>query len=96
MYSEDVVIEIVKARMDRGGMTVPGAQLAYWKSRIVAAASELAGNGVVLTASTEDSVFLADYVVEQLTNRDKPASMPEWLRLKRRERFLRRDADAAD
>ena len=33
-------------------------------------------------------MFLVDYTVWQYQNRDKAAGMPEWLRQKRRDRWL--------
>lgn len=87
-YTESTVLGIVKARLNR--LASDTSLDAYLKQRIEAADAELAGNGINLVADdTRDSVFLADVVVWQHNNRDKADGMPEWLRLARRERWLR-------
>lgn len=42
-----------------------------------------------LTDSTADLILLVDYTVWGYQNRDKSGAMPDWLRLKLRERFLK-------
>lgn len=42
-----------------------------------------------LTDSTADLLLLVDYTVWGYQNRDKSGAMPNWLRLKLRERFLK-------
>lgn len=65
----------------------------YLMSRITAAETELAKQGVeALGAYDDDLLFVVDFAVWQYQNRDKPGGMPDWLRLKRRERWLRRGA----
>lgn len=87
MYNEPTVLGIVKARLNR---LVSDTSLdEYLKKRIEAADAELIGNGINLLDDARDSVLLADMVVWQYGNRDKPDGMPEWLRLARRERWLR-------
>jgi hypothetical protein len=86
-----LVLEIVKARLNR--LASDTTLDPYLISRIEAAASELEGTGIHLVDNdTEDQVLLADFVVWQYSNRDKPGGMPDWLRLKRRERWLRDQA----
>lgn len=88
MYNELTVLGIVKARLNR--LASDTSLDAYLKQRIEAADGELAGNGISLVADdVRDSVFLADIVVWQHNNRDNQNGMPEWLRLARRERWLR-------
>ena len=87
-YIESTVLGIVKARLNR--LASDTSLDDYLKQRIAAADKELAGNGIGLVADdVRDSVLLADAVVWQHNNRDKAESMPEWLRLARRERWLR-------
>lgn len=86
--SSSLVLSIVKARLNR--LASDTTLDPYLISRIEAAASELEGTGIRLVDNdTEDHVMLADFVVWQYSNRDKPGGMPDWLRLKRRERWLR-------
>ena len=84
---ESPVLGIVKARLNR-----PPSDTAldtYLQLRIAAAKSELKSIGIFLQDDdADDTIFLVDIVVWQYQNRDNPASMPEWLRLRRRERLL--------
>jgi len=86
-YKDDTVLKLVKARLNRA----PGDTLLdeYLTARIEAADAELTNNGITLDEdSAEDAMLLVDTVVWQYLNRDNMAGMPEWLRLRRRERFL--------
>lgn len=91
MHNETTVLGIVKARLNR--LASDTSLDEYLKKRIEAAAGELAGNGINLTDNAADSVLLADIVVWQYGNRDKQDGVPEWLRLARRERWLRERRD---
>ena len=61
----------------------------YLMARITAAAQELENTGIQLTNSTEDLLLVVDYAVWKYQNRDTPGAMPDWLRLQRRERWIR-------
>lgn len=77
---------LVKSRLNR-----PAADTSldnYLQARINAAAEELARTGITLTDSPNDLMLLVDMTVWEYQNRDKAASMPDWLRLRRRERWL--------
>ena len=91
MSNKVIVLGLVKARLNR--LASDTALDPYLTSRIEAAASELEGAGIHLVDNDpEDEVLLADFTVWQYNNRDKPGGMPDWLRLKRRERWLRDQA----
>ena len=79
--------DLVKTRLNR--LNVDARTDEYIQARVEAAVEELKGNGITLTDSSDDMMLLVDYTVWAYQNRDKPGAMPEWLRLKRRERFLR-------
>ena len=61
----------------------------YLTARIDGAAAELEAIGIHLADTADDLLLLVDYAVWQYQNRDTPGSMPEWLRLRRRERWIR-------
>lgn len=87
-YTEATVLGIVKARLNR--LASDTSLDDYLKKRIAAADAELARVGIKLVAgNVDDEVLLADYVVWRHQNRDKNTGMPEWLRLARRERWLK-------
>lgn len=80
-------LELVKQRLNRleGDTSLDD----YLTARITAAAQELENTGIHLTDSTEDLLLVVDYAVWKYQNRDAPGAMPEWLRLQRRERWIR-------
>lgn len=97
MHDPNTAYELLKARLDRGGMSVPVPLENYWRQRIDAAVQELTGKGIHLTDAADDSVLIADLAAESILSRDKPGHRPEWLRLAIRERWLReRQAGDAD
>ena len=81
-----LALQLVKTRLNR-----PAADTSmdeYLAQRIDAAQQELEGTGIKLTDSANDLMLLVDMTVYQYQNRDKAAGMPDWLRLRRRERWL--------
>ena len=87
MVDTNTALNLMKVRLNRrSGDTSLDA---YFMPRIQAAIEYLTGAGIDLTDSTEDLMLVVDTAVWQYQNRDKPGSMPEWLRLQRRERWLR-------
>ena len=60
----------------------------YLTTRIVAATEELESTGITLTNSSADLLLVVDMTVWAYQNRDKPGAMPDWLRLRRRERWV--------
>ena len=86
-HNADTTLGLVKARLNR--LTGDTALDSYLSSRIDAADAELSRSGITLKAdSVEDQIFLVDFVVWQYQNRDQSGAMPDWLRLRRRERWL--------
>ena len=83
----NTALALMKARLNR-----PAADTSldsYFQARLDAAAAELAGAGITLTDSAGDLLLLVDSAVWAYQNRDKNAGMPDWLRLRRRERWIR-------
>lgn len=85
-------LALVKTRLNR----LPGDTTLdeYLKARINGAISELEGTGIRLADTPDDLMLVVDYTVYQYQNRDQPGGMPDWLRLRRRERWLRQEVDA--
>lgn len=91
-YTEETVLGIVKARLNR--LAADTSLDAYLKQRIKAADGEISSKGISLAAEdTADSVLLADYVAWQHQSRDKPGGMPDWLKLRIRERWFAQERD---
>lgn len=82
----DTAMALVKTRLNRPATDTTLDE--YLMPRIEATADELAGAGITLTDSSGDLMLLVDNTVWNYQNRDKNAGMPDWLRLKRRERWL--------
>ena len=79
-------LALVKTRLNRlpGDTTLDD----YFTVRIQAAVQALEATGIILTDSVADLMLVVDYTVWEYGNRDKPGAMPDWLRLRRRERWL--------
>ena len=88
--NENMALELIKARLNR--LPTDTTLDAYLQARISAAVEELTHNGIRLTGDNNDLLLIVDTVVWEYSNRDTPGNMPEWLRLRRRERWLRGDA----
>ena len=80
-------LSLVKARLNRTAADTRLDQ--YFVQRIEAAEAELENTGISLTDSADDLMLVVDYTVWQYQNRDSTGAMPDWLRLRRRERWLR-------
>lgn len=82
-----LALAMVKARLNRveGDTTLDP----YFTARINAAEDELRGTGIDLDESAEDLMLVVDLTVWEYQNRDKDTGLPDWLRLRRRERWLR-------
>lgn len=92
--NEVTALELVKARLNR--LQSDTSLDKYFQSRVRAAMEYLEGIGIQLTDSQEDLMLIVDMAVWQYQNRDNPGAMPEWLRLHRRERWIRTEASADD
>ena len=83
----ETVLGLVKARLNRLASDTTLDE--YLSQRILAAIDELTGIGINLGDTVEDMMLVVDTTVYEYQNRDKPGGMPDWLRLRRRERWLR-------
>lgn len=87
--STETALCLVKSRLNR--MAADTSLDDYFRQRIAAAVAELEGTGISLTDSADDLMLVVDYTVWQYQNRDSAGGMPDWLRLRRRERWLRQE-----
>lgn len=89
----ETALSMVKARLNR--LPEDTSLDGYLGARIDAAAAALENAGIRLADEPEDLMLVVDTTVWDYQNRDKPGGMPDWLRLKRRERWLhQREAGA--
>lgn len=89
------VLLLVKTRLNRlaGDTSLDD----YLTARIEGAAAELANVGITIdTDDTAQTIFLVDYVVWQYQCRDDSGAMPDWLRLRRRELWLKQNVHGGD
>ena len=87
MIDTTTALGLVKTRLNR--LQSDTSLDNYLTARINAAEDYLTGIGIELTDSQEDLLLVVDFAVWEYQNRDKPGNMPEWLRLQRRERWIR-------
>jgi hypothetical protein len=85
-------LALVKARLNRLDDLLDD----YLAARISAAVMDLEATGIRLTGSDADLMLVVDYTCWAYANRDAQAGMPDWLRLRRRERFLNRRREEAE
>ncbi len=83
------VLRIVKARLNRRDSLLDD-ELTL---RILAVVREHERLGIRLTDNPDDMMYVADYAAWAYSNRDKRESMPEWLRLRRRELWINQARD---
>lgn len=88
MVSVQDALPMVKARLNRLDTLLDE----YLTARIQAAIDDLERTGIVLDDSVADLMLVVDYVCWAYSNRDAQTGMPDWLRLKRRERWLNQRA----
>ena len=79
-------LSLIKARLNR--LESDTTLDEYLTARLSAACAELEKTGITLDDGADDLMLAVDYTVWQYQNRDKPGNMPDWLRLRRRERWV--------
>lgn len=84
-------LDVLKQRLNRADDRLD----AYLSMRLNAELKRFAKTGIALTDSTDDIMLLVDMTAWAYGNRDHSGEMPRWLRLARRERWLKEsDGDA--
>ena len=91
MMDEMILLMLVKQRLNR--LPADTTLDDYLIARIQAAIRETEATGIRLDGGMEAQMYIVDYTVWEYQNRDNMAGMPEWLRLRRREMFLRSGGD---
>lgn len=92
--TQATILSLVKARLNR--LESDTSLDDYLKARICAAIQETERTGLRLANDTESIMYVVDYTVWSYQNRDNPNGMPDWLRLRRREMWLRSGGGADD
>lgn len=90
MLNTELALDLMKVRLNRLRSDTSLDQ--YFRARIDAVVEELAKTGIHLTENWDDLMLVVDMAVYQYQNRDSNTGMPEWLRLRRRERWLKEGA----
>ena len=90
--NEVTALQMVKARLNRNDSNLDE----YLAARITAAVTDLEKTGIVITDSVADMMLVVDYTCWAYANRDAQTGIPEWLKKRRRERWLneRREVEA--
>lgn len=86
-YIADTALGLVKTRLNK--LAADTTMDEYLILRIQAAAGELEKKGITLTDSAEDLMLVVDLAVWQYQNRDSREAMPQWMRDRLRERWMR-------
>ena len=93
MVSTEQARKLMKARLNRleSDTSLDG----LFEEIIRASAEEIEKTGIKLQDTSQDMMLVVDTAVWRYQSRDSQAGMPDWLRLRRRERWLneRRNAD---
>jgi len=87
--SKQVALSMLKIRLNRADNNLD----AYLLARLDAEIGRFVDNGIVLTDTTDDIMLLVDMAAWAYGNREQHGHMPEWLRLARRERWLKEGRD---
>lgn len=81
----DTILDIVKARLGRLDTELD----AYFTELISASIEKLRDqHGIHVQPTAADNVLVADYTVWRYQNRDQRDSMPEWLHMDLRDRWM--------
>lgn len=83
----DTALSLVKTRLNR--LQSDTSLDVYLTARINAAIQETEAVGITLDDGYDALLYVVDYAVWAYQNRDNQAGMPDWLRLRRRELWLR-------
>lgn len=86
--NQALCLTLVKQRLNRLDDTLDD----YLAARINAAVKDIERTGIILGDDDGDLMLVVDYTVWAYANRDANTGMPDWLRLRRRERWIQQHA----
>lgn len=92
-FDFDTALLLMKTRLNR--LKTDTTLDDYFSARLHAVAEEFAAIGIHLNDSTQDLLLVVDEAVWQYQCRDQPGPRPEWLQLRRRERWLQEGGGSA-
>ena len=83
----NTALRLVKTRLNR--LQCDDSLDEYFAHRVQATIQEAENIGIKLDDSMDALMYVVDYTVWSYQNRDNQAGIPDWLRLRRRELWLR-------
>lgn len=87
-FDIEEAFELLKARMDRGGLPITPSQEFEWHTALEAAVDELTDMGIHLVGNGRDYTLVKDLAAQKLLHRDQPGGYSEQLRADIRHRWL--------
>ena len=88
-FDNETAFELLKARMDRGGLPITPSQEFEWHMALDAAVEELTGMGIRLTGTAGDYTLVKELATQKLLHRDQAGGYSEQLRADIRNRWLK-------
>lgn len=91
MVDKTQALALVKARLNR--LPSDTALDVYLMARIDGAMTQIERTGIRLSNKTDDLLLVVDVAVYNYQNRDQPGKEPDWLRARKRERWVQQRHD---
>lgn len=86
--------ELLKARLDRGGLPITSAQERQWQAALEATIERLENiHGIRVRGTADDYQLAVDLTAFKILNRDNPGGYPETLREDLRNRYIQEGMD---
>ena len=85
----DIQMAVLMVKQRKDMLTGIHQRDEYITARVKSTVSELENTGIHLVDTPDDLMLVVDMTVWQYNNRDQGGAMPEWLRLRRRERWMK-------
>lgn len=86
--------ELLKARLDRGGLPITSAQERQWQAALDATIAKLEeAHGIHVRGTANDYELVVDMTAHKILNRDNPGGYSAALREELRNRFMQEGMD---
>lgn len=86
--------ELLKARLDRGGLPITSAQERQWQAALEGTIARLEQrHGIHPVGTADDYQLVVDMTAFKILNRDNPGGYPETLREDLRNRYMQEGMD---